>query len=376
MTDPLGVDEAVHVVMVAQRPPPTHGQAVANATLMDADYDVLDVHPVEMTFSRRLDEVSHFRPGKLLELLRVAYRIGRLRVRGNRDVLFYSVGLRNRTGLYRDLILLICVRPFFDRTVLHVHTGGTGALIDGLPSPLRSLAQRAYGDADAVIYLDPFLLEGDSGMPHPRSHTFVPYGVEPQQLGLSDRSERRLEILFVGNLYESKGTLELVEAARVLRERGICFGLTLAGATPDEATGGRLERAIRDAGIAEQTELSGTVDEQEKAELYTRSDIFCFPTHYEAEGMPLVILEAMSAGLPVVSTWWRSIPNVVTDGEDGYLVEPGDTGELADRLAGLCLDTPRREKMGRRARETFERRFSPERFVAEVERVILGPGQT
>ena len=169
--------------MVAQRPPPTHGQAVANATLMDADYDGLRVHPVEMGFSKELDDVSRFRPGKLIELLRVAFEIGRLRTKGHRDVLFYSVGLRNRTGLYRDMILLLLTRPFFRRTALHVHTGGTGSLIEGLPGPLRPLAERAYGGADTVIYLDPFLLEGDTGMPTPVRHVFVPYGVEPQRVG-------------------------------------------------------------------------------------------------------------------------------------------------------------------------------------------------
>lgn len=371
MTSAPITDGNTKVVMVAQRPPPTHGQAVANATLMDADYAALDVYPVEMGFSRELDDVSRFRPGKLLELLRVAFRIGRLRWRGNRDVLFYSVGLRNRTGLFRDTALLLLARPFFDRTVLHVHTGGTGELIEGLPGPLRRLAERAYGDADTVIYLDPFLLEGDTGMPSPRRHAFVPYGVEPQQVGGMARAGRPIEILFVGNLYESKGTLEMVEAAGKLRAQGICFRLTMAGGRPDEETGRRLDQAIEDAGIAGQTELPGVVGDEEKAELYTRSDIFCFPTHYEAEGMPLVILEAMSAGLPIVSTRWRSIPNVVTDGRDGYLVDPGDTDGLAGHLHRLSTDESRRRTMGVAARDTFDGRFAPQRFVAEVERAVL-----
>ena len=286
-------------------------------------------------------------------------------------MLFYSVGLRNRTGLYRDVALLLLARPFFDRTVLHVHTGGTGALIEGLPGPLRPLAERAYGDADTVIYLDPFLLEGDTGMPAPRRHVFVPYGVEPQQVGTTPAAGRPIEILFVGNLYESKGTLEMVEAAGKLRSRGVCFRLTMAGGRPDEATGRRLDQAIDDAGITDRTELPGVVGVEEKAELYTRSDIFCFPTHYEAEGMPLVILEAMSAGLPIVSTRWRSIPNVVTDGHDGFLVEPGDTDALAEHLARLSTDETCRQAMGSAARDTFDGRFSPERFVAEVERAVV-----
>ncbi len=363
--------DRAQVVMVAQRPPPTHGQAVANATLMDADYAGLEIHPVEMGFSKELDDVSRFRTAKLVELVRVAFRIGRLRWRGRRDVLFYSVGLRNRTGLFRDMILLLLARPFFDRTVLHVHTGGTGALIEGLPGPLRTLAERAYGGADTVIYLDPFLLDGDTGMPAPRRHVFVPYGVEPQEAGTAAADGRPIEILFVGNLYESKGTLEMVEAAGKLRAQGICFRLTMAGGRPDDATGQRLEQAIDDAGIADRTELPGVVGTAEKADLYTRSDIFCFPTHYEAEGMPLVILEAMSAGLPVVSTRWRSIPNVVTDGTDGHLVDPGDTERLAGHLERLSTDETHRRLMGAAARDTFERRFAPERFVAEVERAVL-----
>lgn len=371
MTSAPITDGNTKVVMVAQRPPPTHGQAVANATLMDAHYDRLQVHPVQMGFSKELDDVSRFRPGKLLELIRVAVEIGRHRWHGHRDVLFFSIGLRNRTGLYRDMILLLLARPFFDRTVLHVHTGGTGALIEGLPGALRPLAERAYGGADTVIYLDPFLLDGDAGMPSPLRHVFVPYGVEPQRVGTTPAAGRPIEILFVGNLYESKGTIEMVKAAGKLRAQGVCFRLTMAGGRPDQATGRRLEQAIADAGIADRTELPGVVGIEEKAELYTRSDIFCFPTHYEAEGMPLVILEAMSAGLPIVSTRWRSIPNVVTDGHDGVLVAPGDTDTLAEHLLRLSTDEAHRQAMGSAARDTFDRRFSPQRFQAKVERAVV-----
>jgi glycosyltransferase involved in cell wall biosynthesis len=97
-----------------------------------------------------------------------------------------------------------------------------------------------------------------------------------------------------------------------------------------------------------------------KFETFSRSDIFCFPSHYDAETFGLVLLEAMSFGLPVVATRWRGISSIVREGQTGFLTPIKDSVALADKLEALLLDPELRRSMGAKGREVFERDFTLE----------------
>jgi glycosyltransferase involved in cell wall biosynthesis len=99
--------------------------------------------------------------------------------------------------------------------------------------------------------------------------------------------------------------------------------------------------------------------------------VFCLPSYYEREGMPLVVLEAMQFSLPIVATRWRGIPSMVTDGETGFLVPVHDATATADSLERLLRDSDLRRALGRAARTVFEREFTLEIFTARMERALL-----
>ena len=86
-------------------------------------------------------------------------------------------------------------------------------------------------------------------------------------------------------------------------------------------------------------------------------------------GTPVSAIEALAAGRPVVATRVGGVPDVVQEGEDGFLVEPGATDELAERLAQLARDPALRERMGRTGRERVLPRYAVERLVDDVDRL-------
>ncbi|MCB0778125.1 MAG: glycosyltransferase, partial [Flavobacteriales bacterium] len=105
---------------------------------------------------------------------------------------------------------------------------------------------------------------------------------------------------------------------------------------------------------------------------FAACDIFCFPSHFEAESFGLVLVEAMQFARPVVSTHWRGIPSVVSDGVNGYLVPVEDPGAVAGRL-GVLADSPElRRRMGEEGRRIFEQRFTLERFQRNMEDALAG----
>jgi glycosyltransferase involved in cell wall biosynthesis len=119
-------------------------------------------------------------------------------------------------------------------------------------------------------------------------------------------------------------------------------------------------------GIANRVQIPGWVDAQAVSGLLATADIFVLPSHNE--GLPVAILEAMGAGLPVVTTPVGAIPELVIDGETGILAPPGSSSALADALARLVNDPKLRSRLGSNGRNRVETHFRIEvvadRFVS------------
>jgi colanic acid/amylovoran biosynthesis glycosyltransferase len=177
-----------------------------------------------------------------------------------------------------------------------------------------------------------------------RKLEIVHCGVDPRDFAPAERGGRAgLQVLCVGRLVPDKGQSILLEALAELRRRDVALSATFAGDGPDR---GALEAQASRLGV--DVEFTGAVGQGRIRELYAAADVFCLPSF--AEGVPVVLMEAMATGLPVVTTRIMGIPELVEDGVAGVLVAPGRSGELADALEALAGDPTRREAMGRAGR--------------------------
>ena len=194
-------------------------------------------------------------------------------------------------------------------------------------------------------------------------------GVDPERFALTDRdgrAGRAPELLCVGRLVPDKGQGILLEALAALRAQHPGARLTFAGDGPDRAA---LEARAAELGLGDAVRFAGSVGQDRILELYEQADVFCLPSF--AEGIPVVLMEAMSTGLPVVTTQIMGIPELVRDGETGLLVAPGDVGALAAALGRLAGDAALRDRLGRAGREHVREHFDIAGAVAAMERVML-----
>jgi glycosyltransferase involved in cell wall biosynthesis len=166
------------------------------------------------------------------------------------------------------------------------------------------------------------------------------------------RRDRPL-IVAVGRLKAPKDFLTLVRALGRLEADS--FTAVIVGEGPDRA---RLEEEIRSLGLAESVTLAG--ERRDVPELLAAADIFALAS--SSEGMPVSVLEAMAAGLPVVASRVGGLPEQVVDGVTGVLVEPGDPEDLAEALAGLVADRELRRRLGAAGRARAEQAFDLEPF--------------
>jgi glycosyltransferase involved in cell wall biosynthesis len=167
-------------------------------------------------------------------------------------------------------------------------------------------------------------------------------------------------LLFVGRLRIRKGVEVLLEALRDLRLRVPSAALRIAG---DGEHRGRLERRTAELGLGDAVTFFGTCGAGRVRRLLAGAAALVVPSTYE--GMPLVVLEAMEAGVPVVASAVSGIPEVVVDGETGWLVPPEDPEALADALGEVLTDPEEARRRGQAGRLRLDERFRP--AVAAVE---------
>lgn len=174
-------------------------------------------------------------------------------------------------------------------------------------------------------------------------------------------------LVCVGRLCEQKGQLILLEAVRQLRDRGIRFQLVLAG---DGEMRPEVERLIIRHGLQEQIRITGWISSQQVRQELQAARAMVLPSF--AEGLPVVIMEAMALERPVVSTTVAGIPELVRQGVDGWLVAPGDVDSLTESLSQvLAADITRLQEMGQQARSRVKARHDIDVEAAKLHTLFL-----
>ncbi len=166
-------------------------------------------------------------------------------------------------------------------------------------------------------------------------------GVEPAKLHPVTHDGPAERLIFVGRVVEQKGLGILFDALDLLAQRGQVLNLTVVGDGPDRD---KLERKAHNQGLGARVDFVGSKSQAEVTELLGEADIFVLPSY--AEGVPVVVMEALGSAVPVVSSFVGGLPEVVDDGKTGFLVRPGDPVQLADRIEQLAADPDLRQRMG------------------------------
>ena len=194
-------------------------------------------------------------------------------------------------------------------------------------------------------------------------------GVDPEWFGQRHPSTgcSPFEIVCIASFELVKGHRYLIRACEQLLSRGIDFTCHLVGDGPQQ---NEIERQISLAGMGEVVVLHGAKTRLEVARIVARCDaavLASAPTRSgKREGIPVALMEAMSAGLPVVASSTGGIPELVKHDHNGFLVPPGDPQALADALERLAVDTALRDRLGCAGRETIVREYNQQQCAADL----------
>jgi glycosyltransferase involved in cell wall biosynthesis len=266
------------------------------------------------------------------------------------------------------------VRPVIVHTFHgHVLRGYFG----GVSARLFKLVETALArTTDALVVVSPEVRDDLVALGVAPSEKFVVIrlGIELEQRvaaadGARDEARRllgipseRFVVGWIGRMTGVKRTDDALRALGALRERGVDACLCLVGDGPERAV---LEEQAYRLGLARHVLSLGY--QEHVAPWYAAFDAFVLPS--ANEGTPVTAIEALAAGRPVVATRVGGVPDVVRDGENGFLVEVGDVRGLAERLARLASDAALRDRMGAAGRERVLSRYAVGRLVDDVDRL-------
>lgn len=273
------------------------------------------------------------------------------------DVVHVQTALLPVLPLLRALALCRAARLGGAAVLCHVHTGlvNEGPNERFRPSFAERFLLRRFRFLRALITVS------DAGTEGLRPHTT---GVRIERIDnavdvrgfVPSAVERSTTILFVGTLAERKGLLDLIEAAKRLRDRGLDdWRLEVVGAGNEagDEEARRISEAFRSRGMGQA--LLGPLAGEDLRGRLRSAGVYVLPSR--SEGQPIGILEAMASGIPVVATRVGAVPEMIRDGVDGFLVDPGHPDELATALGRLLASPELRRSMGASARKRAEERF-------------------
>lgn len=366
------------LIVVGPSPPPTHGVAIMTHQVIGALEQLgrMGGH-LDTSDPRPLSTIGRFDATNVKLGLRHAAELAWMLARRPHAGVYIPIS-QSTWGFVRDALLVAITKVHKRRVLVHLHGGHMKAFYRLSRGPMRLLIRWVFNQVDEAWALTPTLQAQFAGLVAPNRIRCVENVVVDtfgEPASLSPRETRAVRVLYLANLLTEKGCFELVSALRLLGQRCAGWEVRIAGGA-DAAVEERMRRGI--AGLASggaSIELTGAIEGAAKASQFRWATVFAYPTYYAFEGQPLVLLEALAAGLPVVSTRHAGIPDTVRTGVDGILVKPRDVKAFADALLYLADNHAARRQMANAARRRYEERYKPERLVEEL-RQVFAPDQS
>lgn len=364
------------IVVVGATPPPHHGMTIFAENLLKSKlHNWFHVIHLDTSDHRTLDNLGRFDFWNAYCAVKNLFALISKCLSEKPGIVYVPVA-QNSLSFFRDGLFILIGRWFSRaRTIIHYH-GGESFLT-------------FWRNANSIMkWYIPFVLK--------RVDVAIVLGERLQYIfnsivarvvavpnGITFKSELKpyrrhnggvVSVSYLGGLFKAKGVVDMVRAAPLVLEKSNSVRFRFAGEwwAQEPHTKCEVKQILRDLHIESHVSFLGKIVGEAKDRYLLETDIFVLPSW--SEGLPLVILEAMAAGCPVIATNVGAIPEVVVDGVTGILVEKRNPQQLAHAIVTLIDNPDLRRRMGEAGRKRFEEHYTfdkcAERLIAVFERVL------
>jgi glycosyltransferase involved in cell wall biosynthesis len=356
-------------------------------------HDVECFH-VNVRLSKRLEDIGDLRLGKFVLLILYCFQAIWCRFRYGVDNFYYVPAPGKTSALVRDWMVMLLCRPFFKQFILHWHAAGLAKWLETctqmrsrsftfalMKNADMSIVLSRYNRADAEKLFPKRIAVVNNGIPDP----CPAYGrdVLPRRKARLEARRRLLagetltsddrasvgddphivQVLYLAHCTRQKGAFDAMAGVALANKKlaelnaPVTLRLTVTGSFVTAEDRAEFEALIQKPEVAGCVHYAGFVSGEQKEKLLRNADIFCFPTFYPNENQPVNLIEAMAYGLPVLTTHWRSLPEIFPNDYPG-LVDVRSLPQIADALLRLMSED------GEALRDLFLKNFTIEKYLS------------
>ncbi len=369
----------IRVLVTGAIPPPMGGVAFYYQTLLHSSLaQLVDLHFVQTSSQKReLSNTGKPTLSNLFYAMADCWNFTRMLVTTHPQIV--DIGTSYGFSFIKNSICAAISRVFGCRVLIHPHCS-VAVLYYERSKLWKSIFLKVMRLTDGMIVLSKEWFQLKSIMADNQMY-YLPVAIDISpysdiaEFHLSDNKNSSAEkVLYLGYIGKAKGSFDLLEAAISIRDRHVPLSIDVVGGAlnPDEFQ--RLKEQIISTKMENRVTLHPLTVGPEKFDFFKKAEIFIFPSHYE--GMPIAVLEAMACGLPVIATKVGGVPDLIQDGVNGILIEPGKPEQLAAALISLVNDGHLRNKLGNMSYQIARENFGIEQHVAKLvqiyRRVLTG----
>lgn len=357
--------EKKRVLFIVPLPPPVHGSSVMCQYIKESKLinNEFDCDYVNLSTSRTTNEVHAFKWVKIWRFIGSYTRTLRFLLRHNYDLCF--VALAFHKSLLKDAPFVFLCKLFRRKVVIHLH--GKGASEDAKNGFYRWLLRNTFMNTK-VIMLSWLLYPDVEQFVKREDVSICPNGIPVVNLEYKERNNPIPRLLFLSNLIVSKGVIVLLDALKILKDKGYSFVCDFVGGETKEIDGNRFAEEVNKRGLNQLVIYHGKKYGHEKEQLFSQTDVFVFPTNEDC--FPLVLLEAMSYHLPIVTTNEGAIPDEVIDGENGLIGEQKNPRSIADCIEKILCNKEIRKEMGKNGYQKLIEHFTIDVYESNIRNIL------
>ena len=356
------------ILFIGPLPPPVHGSAmmcqyIKNSRLIN---DTFHCDYVNLSTSRRMDEIGKRSVKKIFRFIGSYFSVLGKLFTHHYDACYLAITCHGM-GFLKDAPFVVLCKLFGRKVVIHQHNKGMANDVDRWP--YRWLLPLVYRNTTVILLS--WKLYPDVKKVVKREQVMIcPNGI-PDIDQIPHRQPHAIpHLLFLSNLIESKGVIDLLDACKILKDKGYRFICNFVGSETKEIDVYRFKSEVHKRGLDEVAFYLGCKYDKDKIEEFANSNVLVFPTFYENETFGLVLLEAMRQCLPVITTDEGGTTDVVKKGKTGYIAEKHSPRDLADKIKKL-LDNPEIAiRMGEEGRKRFLENYTIEKYEETINKTL------
>jgi glycosyltransferase involved in cell wall biosynthesis len=290
----------------------------------------------------------------------VIFNFFRLIYKNNFDLFHLNFPMAN-SAIIRDYFLIKLAKLKKIKTITHVH-GGYHLMSKNSNLLIKYLVKNILNNSNVIIVLS--YIEKNNIIKkfnYKKDIIVLPNCVNTEIIYIKKKKTEKLNILYVGRLDKEKGLFDIVQALSKIDDIDFCFLICGAGPLEDEIL------KMCDNYINGKYSFEGIVSGGEKNDIFSDSDIFILPSYYE--GLPMSLLETMSAGVVPIVTNVGSISTVVDDGLDGIFIDKNSPEQIADKIRLLYNDRELLKRMSENARNKIIKNYGVENYLKKLNEI-------